>query len=377
VLVDVRADALLFIDDEETNRIVFQAVFGHEFQVIPGRGADVLELIDAHRPALVMIDQRTLAADAGLLDAGRERCPDAVWVLIVDYAELRAAVDAINRGKVARYFSRPWNSVELRSYLRTTLEIHGLNQRLRELQLEMLRSERLATLGLAASSIAHDLGSPVTSLLSCLDAVDLELQELRHELASDAELCARLGELQELLRACQTPTDEIVRVLKAVRRSIRSEHRREPVVLAAIVDAALRLLRGELVKRARVRVSCDPELTVLADAAELMQVTLNLLANAVAALPFGKQHEHRIEVRVEARDGHAELAVTDTGCGIAPELHAKIFKPLFTTRGDDGGTGLGLSIAKRIVDAHAGTIEVVSAPGEGSTFTVRLPLSPP
>ena len=115
---------------------------------------------------------------------------------------------------------------------------------------------------------------------------------------------------------------------------------------------------------------------MLGDAAELMQVVLNLLANAAAALPFGEQNRHQIEVRVEAVEGEAVLTVADSGCGIPPELHTKIFEPLYTTRVDDGGTGLGLSIVKRIVDAHQGTIAVKSTPGGGATFTVRLPLSP-
>jgi len=162
-------------------------------------------------------------------------------------------------------------------------------------------------------------------------------------------------------------------VLKAVRRSIHAERRREPVTLATVAEASLRLLRGELAKRARLRVACDAEVAVLGDAAELMQVVLNLLVNAAGALPIGRQNEHRIEVRIEAEGEQAVLAITDTGCGIPAELHARIFEPLFTTRVEDGGTGLGLSIVKRIVEAHAGTIGVESTPGGGSTFTVRLP----
>jgi signal transduction histidine kinase len=373
--IDYHTYPVLFVDDEEANRIVFQAVFGKEFEVLLARGGEeALELVE-HRQVAVMIADQRMPGMSGveLIAAVRERCPEVVRVMVTAYADIRTAVDAINRGQVARFFSKPWNSVEVRGYLRTTLEIFHLNRQLEELQLRMLRSERLATLGLAASSIAHDLGNPLTTLLSGLDAVDLEIQGLCEELTDDLELGTRIHELQQVLRGCKSPADEIVRVLKAVRRSIHAESHREPVRLVTVVEAALRLLRSELVQRARLRVNLDPEVTVLGDAAELMQVAINLLANAAGALPFGRQNEHRIEVQLRAIDGAAELVVTDTGCGIPPELHGRIFEPLFTTRVEQGGTGLGLAIAKRIVDAHGGRIEVVSAPGQGATFSVWLP----
>jgi signal transduction histidine kinase len=373
VATDYRAYPVLFVDDEEANRFVFQAVFGQEFDVVLAEsGAEALRLVGERRPAVLIADQRMPdMTGVELIEAVRARSPEVVRVIVTAYADIRAAVDAINRGEVARYFSKPWNSVELRSYLRTTLEIFHLNRRTEELQLRLLRSERLATLGLAASSIAHDLRGPLTTLLGGLDALDLLLQDLVDDPPPAAEMAERVRSPLQILHECRTPADEIVRVLKAVRRSIRSERRSEQVALKGVVEGAARLLRGEIAARATLHLECDARAVVCGDAAELTQLVINLLANATSALPVGRQHENRIEVRVESRPEGALLAVRDTGCGIGAAQAERIFEPLFTTRSD--GTGLGLAIVKRIVEDHRGAIDVASEPGRGATFTVRLP----
>jgi two-component system sensor histidine kinase HydH len=107
------------------------------------------------------------------------------------------------------------------------------------------------------------------------------------------------------------------------------------------------------------------------DPAQIEQMLLNLLLNAIQAIDGAG----RVEVRIQSRDGKAVLTVADTGRGIAPAQLLKIFRPFFTTKGH--GTGLGLSLARRIVETHGGQIEVQSAPQKGTTFTVTLPLQRP
>jgi signal transduction histidine kinase len=107
----------------------------------------------------------------------------------------------------------------------------------------------------------------------------------------------------------------------------------------------------------------------------LSQVLLNLLVNALEALPEGPDARSVVTVRLLSDGEAAVVEVEDTGAGIEPHVLERVFDPFFTTK-EDGGTGLGLAISKRIVDEIGGTIRVTSEPGAGARFTVRLPLAP-
>ena len=127
-----------------------------------------------------------------------------------------------------------------------------------------------------------------------------------------------------------------------------------------------------------VSVRCPAGLTITTRRAELQQVLLNLLLNAREAL-LAKDGPRRIELAAERQGRRINIRVGDTGVGVAPEDLSRIFQPFFTTRnsrdGDAGGSGLGLTISREIVTSLGGEILVHSAQGEGTTFTIRLPLS--
>jgi two-component system sporulation sensor kinase A len=108
--------------------------------------------------------------------------------------------------------------------------------------------------------------------------------------------------------------------------------------------------------------------TVWVDGAQIKQVFLNILLNALQAMPNGG----RITVRIHVSGGSLLTAITDDGVGISPEVRANLFQPFFTTK--QGGTGLGLSISQRIIEGHNGRLRLFSQPGAGTTVVVRLPL---
>jgi signal transduction histidine kinase len=142
----------------------------------------------------------------------------------------------------------------------------------------------------------------------------------------------------------------------------------DPCAILADLHA---LMRHDLYRHGiDVTVRAEPgRFTVRGDSGRLSQVFLNLIANARDAMPKGG----KLDVEARARDSSFEVSFTDTGIGIPPENMGRIFDFLFTTKGEKG-TGYGLTISKEIVDEHGGSIVVRSRPGEGSTFTVVLPL---
>ena len=232
----------------------------------------------------------------------------------------------------------------------------------------MVQAERMAAVGQLTASLAHEIGTPLNVI------------------SGNAEYLRALGEhapeIREGLDAIVQQTDRIAAFIRQLLRFARPETQRpELVPLTVVIGDALNLLRDEL-HRAQVnaRVEMGPDLpALLLDPDQMQHVFVNLLLNAVHAMPGGG------ELVVAARrverpggEGHpagsgVEVRVTDTGTGIAPEHLGRIFDPFFTTKGGGRGTGLGLAITRRIIEDHQGQVAVESRAGAGTTVTVTLP----
>ena len=138
----------------------------------------------------------------------------------------------------------------------------------------------------------------------------------------------------------------------------------------AEVESALMLLDAEISKKGHVvrNLGCVPK--ILANPQQLKQMFVNLIQNATHAIgPDG-----RISVSTEERDNHISITISDNGVGIPADVVQNIFNPFFTTREVGSGVGLGLSIAYRVIEGHNGNVDVQSEPGQGTTFTIRLPI---
>jgi signal transduction histidine kinase len=219
-----------------------------------------------------------------------------------------------------------------------------------------LRAERLSTVGLFSSAIAHDLRSP-------LNTIGLGLHNLRARLGEgvDPRVLRQLDTMERELRRA----DQIIRTLLGFART--GELHREPVELDRLVEEVVRVAPIPAEVALRLDLAHDGEPVPL-DRAQVFQVVENLVRNAVEAM--GGQGE--LYLRTWRRNGSCGLEVTDTGPGIPEEQQAQVFEPLVTTK--SAGTGLGLALCKRIVEAHGGRIDLRSAPGEGATFTLTLPV---
>lgn len=230
------------------------------------------------------------------------------------------------------------------------------------LQLRLTRAARMRRRDdLLPAAIAHEINNPLTWLFANLDllARSLRTEPELHALAHDAI------EGAERIRSVV----EGVRSLRAARESPASR-----VDLGAVVDASCRLIEGELRGRATlIRDELDRLPAVEADESRLGQVFVNLLKNALHALPDRPVTENLIRVTLRNRDDEVVVEVADNGVGMPPDVRSRIFEPFFTTRSGEGGTGLGLPISRGIVEAVGGRMEVESVPGLGSLFRVVLP----
>ena len=226
-----------------------------------------------------------------------------------------------------------------------------------DMHARLVEAERLAAVGELVAGVAHEVNNPLSSISAFA-------QLLLH----DAALGEEQRESVEVVHAEALRAGQVVKDLLAFAR--RSAPRREPVDLAAIVERVLRL-RGYQLASQSVRTEVqlgDAVPPVLGDTRQLQQVVLNLVTNALQAMPDGGT----LRVATRARGDDVELEVADTGAGIPPEARSHIFEPFFTTKAEGQGTGLGLSVSYGIVAAHGGTLALAGTSAAGTRFVVTL-----
>jgi two-component system NtrC family sensor kinase len=234
--------------------------------------------------------------------------------------------------------------------------------RMRELEKRIIQAEKLASLGQLAASVVHEINNPMTAVATYADAL------LKRSLMSPTADPADVDKYKRIV-------DNSERVLRFTRDLVSyarpAQDKPEDVDLNALLDRAVGFCEHVLVKYGvRLEKNYAAVEPFLAVKQNLVQVFVNLITNACHATQAGG----RIAVSTASDDDHVVVTVADSGVGMAPEVQSRIFEPFFTTKPDGKGTGLGLSIVQGIIENHGGTVAVVSSPGQGTTFTVRLPM---
>lgn len=239
-----------------------------------------------------------------------------------------------------------------------------LEQQIQELQRQLLQTQKLSTIGSLASSMTHEFNNILTTIINYAKL------GLRHK-----DNATREKALEKILAAGHRASRITTGLLSYARRG---SDRREPLDLIPLVQEVLVLVEKDLaIHRVRLQTAFDSR-PIVADvnASQIQQVVLNLIVNARQAMDPGGQIT--VSVHTGADGANAEISIRDTGHGIPPETMRKIFDPYFTTKTADsqgqGGTGLGLSLAREVIEAHHGRIRVESTVGQGTTFTLKLPL---
>jgi two-component system, NtrC family, sensor kinase len=236
------------------------------------------------------------------------------------------------------------------------------------LQAQVIQTEKLASLGQIVAGVVHELNNPLTSIIAYSDYLTKKLtQGERGDLAEDAERVRRIGEAAERIL-------KFTRDLVAYARPTGDS--RGPVRIEEVIERALLFCEHEF-SEGNVEIEqdfADPLPVIAGITGQLTQVFVNLFTNAAHAMSV---QGGVLRIAVSSTDSGQSLRVdvTDTGGGIPPEAMPQIFEPFFTTKTDGRGTGLGLSIVRGILDAHGGTIQVSSAAGRGTSFTLTLPVS--
>jgi signal transduction histidine kinase len=387
--VNTKEFLIVYVDDERPNRIVFEQSFGNRFQVraLPS-GAAALELLRNETAAVLITDQRMPEMSGhDLLIKVKQLYPETIRVVITAYSDLDPILSAVNEGLVARYIIKPWDRAEVEQILLWSLEAFSLGRQKSALQLRLMQTERLVSLGSMAGAVLHDLHQPLTNLTVNLERLHElakaigrvnQLMELpgaalsKKERSGLQELVAELPELtRDLMTSCKVMADMTV----GLKQFLKAEPSGEPMGVdpVPIVQYALGVCR-ETAVRARGRISYEgpatlPKLRV--GSTELTQILINVVANAAQALLARNKTGGRVVVVAAEAGADVKFTVDDNGPGMSAEVLRKVGTPFFSTRRE--GTGLGVAQCRRLVEGAGGTFEMESVEGQGTKVTFTIP----
>ncbi len=258
---------------------------------------------------------------------------------------------------------------ELAEMNRTLEErVQQKSRELEQAQAQLLQAEKLASVGQLAAGVAHELNNP---LMVILGNTQLALRSLRQPDGPPAQ--TRQTEIVELLHDLEKQSHRARTIVLNLLDFVRVKpSRRVKSQIPTLLDESLRLVGHQASLQAiRVEKEFPPGLPeVLADPAQLQQVFVNVILNAVQAMPKGGT----LTLRLRADGSHLTTAVQDTGMGIPEDQLAKVFDPFFTTKEVGQGTGLGLFVSYGIIQRHDGVIRISSKVSQGTTVTIQLPL---
>ena len=354
---------ILYIDDEQSNLIVFEAAFEDEFNIHTSTNAEAaLKFLESHPVPVVVADQRMPEmTGVEMFALIRKIYPHTQRVILSGFSDSDAIINAINQGQVFQFVRKPWQRIELQTVLQRALDAHDLSLQNSVLTQRMLVSERCAMLGQATARITHEMGNQL-NLLPLIELIEDDYQD-------DAQL-------RQLADVAHQTYDRLIELINEVKSFMRFESDDEtilkPLDLAESMHELVSFIRFNSEFRSELlEIDIRSEPVVLGNKLKLHQVLVNLVKNSIDAI--GDRVGGRITLLLDQTENEAIIRATDNGGGIPEGIREQIWKPFYSTKGQQGN-GMGLDVVRRLIELHRGTITCESAT-EGTTFEIRLPLA--
>ena len=380
MIATVDLPQILVIDDEIGPRESLRMLLKPSYQVHTADSVEKgLQLLNEKKPDAIVMDIR-MPGMTGIEGLRRIRAidPHLSVIMLTGFGALETAKEALRLG-ANDYISKPFDAREMREVIsrnveRTRLhrnseiaasEIKELNNRLLQ---ELAQKERLASLGQASAEFVHDIGNPLTIVWGYVQLLAKKLEESeKGDAPNGAKSNKELEIIEQNVRLCR----DLLTMWQSYGSVEAAPHRLISIseIVREVVDSV-----GAMAEETAVELKCeltsDP-CTLMGEAVQVTRAIQNVIINAIQA---SAESKGAVTVNCVRKDFYVDVCVADTGHGIPPEQIAKIFDPYFTTKQGKSGTGLGLYITKKVVEDHNGSIKVDSAPGVGTTITIRFPL---
>lgn len=382
-LYDYKKYAILYVDDEEKSLKYFARAFEDQFHILTaGSAQEGLKTLEEHQEqiAILMTDQR-MPGEKGtwLLEKARQLRPRIVRILATAFSDMDAAIAAVNTGAIYKYVTKPWDPPQLESTLKRGLEFFIVQRERDQLLKEKLSvlhnvmiADRVIGLGLLAAGLSHHIRNSLVAVKTFLDLAPAKLREERLDLNS----LRNPGFWKDYYLSVQGQIEKINGLLRDLWSA--SDHGSgtfdDKVSLRAEADQVIESLQGELTDRELTienRIAAEFP-AIVADRPKIRKMLQLLLRDELVSLPSGAV----VEVSAEkAGDDQVSLQIRDDGPGLPEEALRVIFDP-FALRADTPVEyGVNLMAVYFIVHHHGGRISAVSGPGQGTVFTITLPLN--
>lgn len=388
-LYDYKKYAILYVDDEEKSLKYFVRAFADQFRILTATNAQQgLKLLEEHRDeiGLLMTDQR-MPGEKGvwLLEKARQLRPRIIRILATAFADMDAAIAAVNTGAIYKYITKPWDPPQLENTLKRGLEFFLVQQERDQLLREkmsvlhnMMIADRMVSLGLLAAGLSHHIRNSLVAVKTFLDLAPAKMAEERVDLNG----LRNPDFWHEYYQNVQGQLEKINSMLKDLWSATEKPNFQfaDRVGLRGVVEDTLVRLQPALATK-RIEVDNQipatlPELNV--DQPKFYRLFELLLKDELVTLPEGG----RVTLTARVDDGGAVdrqcilMQVSDNGPGIPTEALRVVFDPFVVRTDSPMEYGINLMACFFIVHHHGGRIEAKSAPGQGTTFTLRLPISP-
>ncbi|NIB44272.1 response regulator [Pseudomaricurvus alkylphenolicus] len=412
--------SILVVDDNPVNRKVLRYILQSQYAHLETAedGEQCLHRLTSGRFDLVMLDLN-MPLKSGfdvLQEVGAMPLKQRPTFIVVSADNNPSSISRALRLGASDYVSTPFNRDELLARVKThlalrsreldlenrvkkrTAQLQATNEKLREAQHQLVLAEKMASLGQLSAGIAHEINNPIGYVASNLDSLKHYVEDLVELIGEYQQVEAYIGDesaRRQLEQKCQavnlpflkedvrqligdslTGVQRVKQIVSDLKVFSHPEQRDwEALDLNDCIRSVLNIVNSEIKYKADIVLQLDPNLpTIACITTQMYQVITNLVVNAAQAIE--KHGEIRISTRsLKPSQDSIEVEICDNGSGMSQAVKHKIFDPFFTTKAVGQGTGLGLSISYGIIEGHRGSIDVDTRPGEGTCFTLTLPIS--
>ena len=376
--------AILYVDDEEKSLKYFVRAFKEQFRIFTATNAqDGLKVLEEHKEeiGLLMTDQR-MPGEKGvwLLERARQLRPQIIRILATAYADMEAAIAAVNTGAIYKYVTKPWDPPELENTLKRGLEFFMVQRERDQLLREkmsvlhnMMIADRIVSLGLLAAGLSHHIRNSLVAVKTFLDLAPAKMEEEKMDLTG----LRNPDFWKEYYQNVQGQVEKINNMLKDLWTASETpafEFRDQVQLQTVVAEVSSQLKDGFEAKSLQLDRQVPSDLPVLhVDKPKFYRLFELLLKDEIASVPAGC----RVTIKAKVADAqHVEIEVSDNGPGLPKEALRLVFDPFVIRSDTPMEYGIHLMACYFIVHHHGGRIDARSENGQGTTFTLRMPINP-
>lgn len=353
---------ILYLDDEEQNLLSFSTLFRREYNIFTANTAQkAVDFLNTHDIQIILSDQKMPElSGVEFFENIRHEFPDAVRILITGYADMDAVIDAINRGQIYRYITKPWDNNELKICIDNAIEKHNREKELHQKnkELERVNSE----LERFVYSASHDMRAPLASIQGIVKVA-------KSEGISDEKTAEYFSMVEQ---SANRLNDFITNIIHYYQNTQTEEILSEVDFNNLVDELILQYRNHDNAQGIEIRKSIIQNGLFKSDSYRLKMILSNLLSNSLK-FSDSKKNNKFVEIEILQNSEKAIIKVIDNGIGIAPEEIPKIFEMFYPSADKQSGSGVGLYIVKQAVDKMGGTILAKSEEGKETRFTVEIP----